>query len=374
MSEAVAKLGGWIDEGPEQETICSTDMSAAEIFNSYHDEVVAHQSSTQFISVTRMQISLLMQLMHIYKDPRLDLTKPLNVNFVGEHGADVGGPTKEYFHEAISILSKVDTPYNIQPFGGQDGHLLPLYGVDAISSGCFETAGKLVAHSVLHGGPGMAGLSPVVIKYLVTGSIDEAKELVSIDDLYDPELQEILQTKFKEETKIKNIDSNLKGKLEDILVKHGLKDVVPLTDVNKAKAIKDLLIAEVLITRTLALDSFFKGLNVHGLGDLFRKHPGVVSYVLPTKEEASVGVELFKGKLVFCDEDLNDEEVQTRMWLLQFIEETSRMREESEQKGTRPQSTKFVIVVYYWYNNNGLRSKGGCCFPEQSHKTIPGGR
>ena len=40
----------------------------------------------------------------------------------------------------------------------------------------------------------MAGLSPVLIKYLVTGSIDEAKELVSIDDLYNPELQEILQT------------------------------------------------------------------------------------------------------------------------------------------------------------------------------------
>ena len=63
-----------------------------------------------------------------------------------------------------------------------------------------------------------------------------------------------LITQLKEEAKIKNIDSNLKGKLEDMLVKHGLTDVVPLTDVNKAKAIKDLLIAEVLITRTLALD------------------------------------------------------------------------------------------------------------------------
>ena len=105
-------------------------MSAAEIFNSYCTEVVAHQCGTPFISVNRMQISLLMQLMRIYKDPRLDLTKAL-----GEHGADVGGPTKEYFHEVISILSKVDTLYNIQLFGGQEGHLLPLYGVDAISSG-----------------------------------------------------------------------------------------------------------------------------------------------------------------------------------------------------------------------------------------------
>ena len=111
-------------------------MSVAEIFNSYRNEVVAHQCGTQFTSVNRMQISLLMQLMRIYKDPTLVLTKPLNVNFVGEHAADVGGPTKEYFHEAISILSKVDTLNNIQLFGGQEGHLLPLYGVDAISSGC----------------------------------------------------------------------------------------------------------------------------------------------------------------------------------------------------------------------------------------------
>lgn len=106
---------------------------------------------------------------------------------------------------------------------------------------------------------------------------------------------------------MKDIDSNLKGKLEDMFVKHGLTDVVPLTNVNKDKAIKNLLIPEVLITRTLALDSFFKGLNVHGLGDLLRKCPGVVGYVLPTKEEAAVEVALFKGKLVFCDEDLNDE-------------------------------------------------------------------
>ena len=76
------------------------------------------------------------------------------------------------------------------------------------------------------------------------------------------------------------------------------------------------------------MDSFFKGLNVHGLGDLLRKHPGVVSYVLPTKEEAAVDVASFKGRLVFCDEDLNDEEAQTMTWLLQFVEEASQIKGE----------------------------------------------
>lgn len=114
---------------------------------------------------------------------------------------------------------------------------------------------------------------------------------------------------FKDEIKIKDIDSNFKGKLEDMLVKYGLIDVVFFIDVNKFKVIKDLLIVEVLIIRIFVLDLFFKGLNVYGLGDLFRKYLGVVSYVLFIKEEVVVDVVFFKGRLVFCDEDLNDEEV-----------------------------------------------------------------
>ena len=53
-------------------------------------------------------------------------------------------------------------------------------------------------------------------------------------------------------------------KLEEMIVTHGLSDV-PLTNLNKDKAIKDLLIAGVLITRTLAMDSFFKGLGCLGI-------------------------------------------------------------------------------------------------------------
>ena len=81
----------------------------------------------------------------------------------------------------------------LQLFGGQSGHLIPLYGVDAIVSGCFEMAGKLIAHSILHGGPGFSGLAPAIVQYLCTGSLDKSKDLVTIEDLYDLELKEILQ-------------------------------------------------------------------------------------------------------------------------------------------------------------------------------------
>ena len=51
--------------------------------------------------------------------------------------------------------------------------------MDAVASGCFdEMSGKLVTHSILHDGPGFVGLSPAVVSYLATGSLEAAKESV----------------------------------------------------------------------------------------------------------------------------------------------------------------------------------------------------
>lgn len=150
------------------------------------------EQATAYIDVNRMQLSMLRQIMTIYKNPQIDLKKHVNVF---EQGADLGGPTKEFFHSAISSLSKVDPVFNMQLFGGQDGHLIPFYGVDAVSSGCFQVAGKLVAHSLRHDGPGFVGLSPAVVKYLNTGSLEEAATLVTVDDVTDLELKELLEEK-----------------------------------------------------------------------------------------------------------------------------------------------------------------------------------
>ena len=109
----------------------------------------------------------------------------------------MGGPTKEFFHIAINSFKKVDNVYNLQLFGGLDGHLVPVCGVDPIASGCFEVAGKVLAHSILHDGPGFVGLSPAVVKFLSTGSVDEAKSVVSCDDLLDLDLKQLLQEQVR---------------------------------------------------------------------------------------------------------------------------------------------------------------------------------
>lgn len=157
-------------------------------------------TGVEYIDVNRMQISILMQIMRIYKNPKFNLKQSPDIHFQGEQCADMGGPTKEFFHIAINSFKKVDNVDNLQLFGGLDGHLVPVCGVDPIVSGCYEVAGKVIAHSILHDGPGFVGLSPAVVKFLSTGSVDEAKSVVSCEDLLDLDLKKLLQEQVRNST------------------------------------------------------------------------------------------------------------------------------------------------------------------------------
>ena len=134
-------------------------------------------------------------------------------------------------------------------------------------------------------------------------------------------------------TEVDGVEQAVKGKIEDLLVKHGLSDVVPLTNLNKEKAIHDLLVAEVLVTRTVALDSFFKGLNCLGLGNLLCKHQSIASYVLPSTKEVAIDPEIFKGQLFKGKESNNDgdtcestEKKQSWEWFLQFVDDAASLK------------------------------------------------
>ena len=81
-----------------------------------------------------------------------------------------------------------------------------------------------------------------------------------------------------------------------MLVKHGLTDI-PLTDVNKERAIQDLLVAEVLVTRTAALDLFFTSLNALGLGKLLIKYPIIQEVVLQSLKQAPIDIDYLKTQL-----------------------------------------------------------------------------
>ena len=170
----------------------TSQPSTYDVMKIYRSQI---ETGIEYIEFNRMQMSTIRQLMRIYKSKDLNLRKLPDVSFTGECGADMGGPRKEFFHISLASLTKVDVVYNFQLFSGEEGHLVTMYGVDVMSSGCFMMAGKIIAHSILHDCGGMDGLSPAIVKYITTGSIEEAGKIVTSHDIPDTELQLLLDEK-----------------------------------------------------------------------------------------------------------------------------------------------------------------------------------
>ena len=79
-------------------------------------------------------------------------------------------------------------------FEGEEGHIIPVHSVDALSSGCFYIAGQMIAHSVLHGGVGIVGMSKAVSRYIASEGSDaeQASTFLSLADIPDLDTRNVL--------------------------------------------------------------------------------------------------------------------------------------------------------------------------------------
>ncbi|CAB3988888.1 Hypothetical predicted protein [Paramuricea clavata] len=123
------------------------------------------------------------------------------------------------------------------------------------------------------------------------------------------------------------------------MVRHGLSDL-SLIDQNKEKAVQDI-VAEVLTTRTAALDAIFTGMNTCDLGTLMRSNPSVTSIVFPSPEDVEDDVKLMKARFKGIDSfdfDTNEKRNPVQ-WFLDFLEEADK------ESGMGPY-TKYVTLVF----------------------------
>ncbi len=143
--------------------------------------------------------SFVSQVITKYKNPTFDLGGILSVEFRSfgtyELGVDAGGPTKEYFNGLMKDL-QTGGYKGIRFFEGESGHLTLMYDYDLLSSGVFQIVGKMILHSVINGCRGIAGLSPAVETYILTGSRDTILEFLTVEDIPDPCLKEGLNEVF----------------------------------------------------------------------------------------------------------------------------------------------------------------------------------
>ena len=126
-----------------------------------------------------------------YKSARKDeLLRKLNVMFEGyENAVDAGALRLEIFGDLMREV-------NMNLFEGKEDHRVPIYSWENVY--LIKVAGIMVAHSLLHGGPGIPCLATSVYQYIVSGEREHSASFVISEDLPKTPQTETL-TKFLNE-------------------------------------------------------------------------------------------------------------------------------------------------------------------------------
>ena len=148
----------------------------------------------QRIYVDRFQNGLESDILGLYKSPNFNLRVEPRVRFESEPAVGVG-PVREFFCLALQLLENGLTDSNqgrVVLFEGSQDHKLPVVNNLMKQAGLYVTVGKILAHSILHGGPPYYGLSPIVIHYWREGDVEGHPLPLCTEDIPDYELRTVL--------------------------------------------------------------------------------------------------------------------------------------------------------------------------------------
>ena len=160
----------------------------------YRQQTLNENAPPMRIYVNRMNEEFSADVLAIYKKPNPRLNSTLRVKF--ENEVAVGeGPVREFFSTLMAFLHD-GFPLDgeglgklTQVFEGEEDHKLPIPNALLRNAGFYTSVGRMIAHSFLHGGPPLFGLSAAVVQFWCQNSINA----VTIDDVPDYDLREALK-------------------------------------------------------------------------------------------------------------------------------------------------------------------------------------
>lgn len=186
-----------------------------------------------------------------------------------EGAVDMGGPTREFFTLVLEWLTS--------------SHLFcgPLEGKFlAFSASCVDNseylyAGKIIALSLVHGGPGINSLSPVLYNALVKGVENTT---VSVEDVYDHELKLALSKLSDAKSVEEGSEIKSQYKLDTILDLAGT--IHPFKSVDDIKAVVKQTAHWYTLGRAyVAIEQFKEGLCLLGVLRAMESNPDVFNEV-----------------------------------------------------------------------------------------------
>ncbi|PFX15315.1 hypothetical protein AWC38_SpisGene20468 [Stylophora pistillata] len=184
---------------------------AQRILQNLSHSVVKQDQPTYPITFNRSKsLRKIKEICRINKNAGSKLQRSPVVYFVSDSGdgvieedaADVGGPQREFFAIVMETLLSSSDPLL---FGGSDGHKLPVHSQQMVLRG-FSMVEQAMAHVITHTDFVIVGLAKPVVIYLETGCPESACTSVTMDDIPDLEIKEMLENLVKFDEKEEKVD------------------------------------------------------------------------------------------------------------------------------------------------------------------------
>ena len=113
-----------------------------------------------------------------------DVSKMLQVRFVGEEAVDEGGPRREFFHLLMTEIFKSSL------FSGFPSHVIPRHNIQAVAENTFYYVGKMISTCIVQGGEVPSCFSKACADYVVHGRVCSP---VCVQDIPEEEVKECLE-------------------------------------------------------------------------------------------------------------------------------------------------------------------------------------
>ena len=108
----------------------------------------------------------------------IDFQKHLHVTFVGEPAVDAGGPLREFLRLLMGEIAS-----NNSLLSGDDKCRVPVPNMTVLEKQTYCYVGKMVAVSLIHGGPAPTFLAPSVVDYVIKGIRGADPEVKEVPNL-----------------------------------------------------------------------------------------------------------------------------------------------------------------------------------------------